>query len=467
MSKKEYVLNDELFVIPDLDKNFILFLPLEKRILKVNKDGLDALKRIKDKDSFPVDEPFIEQMLKEQVVVQSINPREALCRQCDKSCSNIDAFEPTSITMSVTNNCNLRCTYCYASAGDNKETLDISKAKAAIDLLLSNAIKKDVPLISITFHGGGEAFTAFKLMKQIIAYAQSVTELHKKKLKVSAATNGVLSAAMLEWVKDNIDNVFLSIDGPPEIQDIQRPLASGFGSSKKLEETIKYFEERKISYGLRSTITTSSLPRMKEIVKYVSDISSQTKMHFEPVFSVGRSKETNTEAPDFIDFFEAYKEASSFAEEKGIALTISATCLGESTFKFCGAAGENFVLTPSGHISTCYEVTKEIDPMSDVFFIGKIEDSGEIVFFKDKITYLKERDVRNMPHCADCFAKYSCSGDCLVKVGQTTGDIYDTNGYERCEMNRSLLLEKIRKALATDADNLSGNSTLCTSSKVI
>src|SRR5207248_3231629 len=65
--------------------------------------------------------------------------------------------EPTSVTLFLTTACNLRCTYCYASAGDTPtKHMSLEVAKRGIDFITANAAKKGSAAFEVLYHGGGE-----------------------------------------------------------------------------------------------------------------------------------------------------------------------------------------------------------------------------------------------------------------------------------------------------------------------
>ncbi|MBI4557786.1 MAG: hypothetical protein HY706_09390 [Candidatus Hydrogenedentes bacterium] len=73
-------------------------------------------------------------------------------------------FHPTSVTLFLTNRCNLRCTYCYAEAGEF-EGVEIAPEvyRAAIDLVVRNA-QRAGRRPRIALHGGGEPTVAWKTL---------------------------------------------------------------------------------------------------------------------------------------------------------------------------------------------------------------------------------------------------------------------------------------------------------------
>ena len=62
--------------------------------------------------------------------------------------------------------------------------------------------------------------------------------------------------------------------------------------------------------------------------------------------------------------------------------------------------------------------------------------------------------VNNMPFCADCFCKFSCSGDCPAKV-LGVREPEEHRGSERCEITRALAFDHLKRTLR-DAERVYG-----------
>ena len=371
----KYYLNDELFVIPNGYNRYILFLPLECRILTVNRAGIVCIKNIENGFFKNIDDGFIQDLISEKILINPLLSKDTLFKH---KISIYDHFEPTSITLSITSKCNLRCTYCYASAGDTNNSLKFNTAMSAINYIFRNANKNQRNSVSILFHGGGEPFSAFLEMKKIVEYVKLCSDKSRINASISTATNGVLSEQMLQWIKNNLNSVSLSLDGPPDIQNSQRPTINGHGSSSHVERTIIFFEKHGIPYNIRSTITKNSVDKMQEIIDYLISITTLNSFHFEPVFECGRCKYTHEKSPSNSDFLKYFRIANCYANNKGKEIFYSGAAINKPRIKFCGAAGSNFLLTPTGYITTCYEVTKKDDPLSNIFFIGNIDRNGKI-----------------------------------------------------------------------------------------
>ncbi len=189
----------------------------------------------------------------------------------------------TSAYLILTENCNLRCTYCF-EGGTRCIEKYMSKEVAfkTVDYLLSQAIENDVDSISITFFGG-EPTICPELMTDIMNYTETKAREANIKTKYSIITNGTIFNEKLEvffdtWrsYKDNKIDVQLSIDGLPEIQDKKRPCAiTNLSSSKLVEETVTKYKEYYAKHNIdldrlhiHACVSKESLPRIYDSFMY-------------------------------------------------------------------------------------------------------------------------------------------------------------------------------------------------------
>ncbi|SHJ58940.1 radical SAM/SPASM domain-containing protein [Paramaledivibacter caminithermalis] len=144
----------------------------------------------------------------------------------------------------MTNDCNLRCTYCYANEGSyNKKIGKLSKkaAKQAIDNFYDhyNHIKQ------ISFFGG-EPLLNYDTVDYICRYVTNLFDKHKIKSMpmFSMVTNCTLiNDRVLETFKNYNLKIVASLDGPKEINDLQRIKKNGTGSFGIIDRNLKLCQE--------------------------------------------------------------------------------------------------------------------------------------------------------------------------------------------------------------------------------
>jgi uncharacterized protein len=81
--------------------------------------------------------------------------------------------KPTAVSLFLTTACNLRCTYCYASAGDTPtRVMPLEVARRGIDFVIANALEVGRPAIDLAYHGGGEPSVNWKTLTGSYDYAR-------------------------------------------------------------------------------------------------------------------------------------------------------------------------------------------------------------------------------------------------------------------------------------------------------
>ena len=372
-------------------------------------------------------------------------------------------YEPCHVTIFPTNQCMLRCEYCYASSGEKaSQQVDLGAARAAIDLVIDNAQRKE-EIATVAFHGGCDPLWRVELLKECVGHACAEGERRGAQVRLVIATSGAVSEASAQWLAKAFHSVCLSCDGPPDIQDRQRPLANGSPSSPMVQRTAEILRDHNIPCGIRATVTKRTVHRMKEMVDYFVDVFGMRQLHFEPVHSCGRCVTTSVQGPSPEDYVQNYCEAWEHARERGAMLRYSGCRLGWLSERFCSVDGDNFCLTTDGHVSACYEVPDTSHPLADTLIFGRFDPpSKRFIVDRKKLVALRELNVGHKEYCQRCFAKWNCAGDCPIKcLTEHCGELSDYSDQPgaRCQVNKELTRWALRRALESPREPSDGRET--------
>lgn len=136
------------------------------------------------------------------------------------------------LTLTVSNTCNLGCSYCYASQGTYYNKPGLMMTKDTAFNAINQAARAYSRIEHINFFGGEPT-----LNPEIIELAcEYVRYLHGRGVLTNLPTFGittngyVLNDRMLEVLTGYQFTVTLSLDGPREIHDLKRPTKAGKGS---------------------------------------------------------------------------------------------------------------------------------------------------------------------------------------------------------------------------------------------
>ena len=165
----------------------------------------------------------------------------------------------------VTNECNLRCVYCYVYK--NPIVMSYETYVSIIDRLVDTCIKNKTRVIRLKF-AGGEPLIRFELIKQMVAYAKSSFDKINVQAELALITNGtMLNNEMAVFLKQNKFSVGISIDGFAEVHNRNRPFISGVGSHKRTMEGLALLKAHNIPLSAMITITNENAPTLTELIK--------------------------------------------------------------------------------------------------------------------------------------------------------------------------------------------------------
>ena len=155
------------------------------------------------------------------------------------------------VTLTLTNSCNLCCSYCYES-NKARRGMPFSVAKKIIDYEMS--LDTDKQIIEFDLFGG-EPFLEFELIKQITEYLENGD--FNKDWIIFTTTNGTLvHGEIQEWLKTKPHFICgLSLDGTKDMHDKNR---SNSFDSIDIDFFVKQYPEQ----GIKMTISKETLPNL-------------------------------------------------------------------------------------------------------------------------------------------------------------------------------------------------------------
>ena len=369
-------------------------------------------------------------------------------------------FRPTMTVLLMTNQCQLRCTYCYASAGEvPAQTLSREQGYAAIDYVCQNAIELQRPQFEVSFHGGGEPTLAWSVFQDCVAYARKQPLL----ARITLTSNGIWSERQRDWILANVDGLTLSMDGTPHTQNKQRPFVSGIGSASKVMANVAELDRVQFSYGIRMT-ATHPWQAFVEGVRFICEETNCQSIQVEPAFNTKRGGHGNADGVDCLAFAKAFMDALDIATQAGRRLMYSGARLGLVTTSFCTAPYNAFIISPAGSLVSCYEVTGTTHPLAQLSTVGQYQDSKIIVneFSRTRLhTMMSERRQA----CRDCFCYWSCAGDCYTRTFENTTAGHQIRG-SRCTLNREITRQMLLNGIADGVGVWRLRSTVAQQSRV-
>lgn len=154
-------------------------------------------------------------------------------------------FGIKSLTINVTQICNLHCNYCAAGGdgtyGDAVKKISVEKTLPQIKFFLDQL--KPGSAFHVSFLGG-EPLLYPEAMKAIADYTKEIAAAKNISTSFKVTTNGTLLTEKNIEILNHIGTaVVVSLDGPARINDIRRADKAGRGSTEKILLGLKKLSE--------------------------------------------------------------------------------------------------------------------------------------------------------------------------------------------------------------------------------
>ncbi len=370
------------------------------------------------------------------------------------------AYRPECLTLVLSNRCDLSCAYCFAAAHRTAQRPVIRPSRtdreqpAASSLLSVRAAEQAARLVArrcadlsrpltVVFHGGGEPTLHWDLLRRLHAMAATVARDHGIGTRTYLATHGFIAESRARWLARHIDHIGLSCDGPPDIQDAQRP-ARGQPTSAVIERTARILASAGADLTVRATVTPATVRRQRDIVSYAHDRLGARRIRLEPVYRGRASAGPHFAAADADAFLAQFIQASETARTVGCDVTLSGARPDELHGPFCNPLRDVLQLTPDGHATACFLDTGHGDRAGAGLRVGRPADPpGPFAIDRHRAAELRRRAAQMPPRCEDCVNAYHCARDCPDVCLANAADAGEQTAGFRCRVQQGLTIWRI------------------------
>jgi uncharacterized protein len=335
----------------------------------------------------------------------------------------------TVLDLDVTKDCNLRCTYCFKGENVHRgaSRMSLSTAMAAVDWVIAASYGARQLWVNLF---GGEPLLAFQIIRQLVPYAKRKAASHGKEIQFGCTTNlTLIDAEIADFFRTWGMGWHCSIDGPPEVQDRQRPTADGGLSSPAAERGARYALRDRPGAMARATLTPTSVTRVYESVLYFEQLGFST-------FGFAIADEETWSAADLREYERQLSMLRAHAMEnwyrKGVDKRLSAfdniirahVTDRQPTYS-CGAGRGSALVDECGDIWPCHrwDGADLSSQSAGAWRLGNIFRDG---FNHDLHRALLDRDrwACQRPKCAQCSVQRLCAGGCPAASLGCGGGIY-------------------------------------------
>ena len=333
-----------------------------------------------------------------------------------------------------TQECNLRCSYCFEESMHTGCMPTIDEIKNKFASFIENGFEKFViELIEInrkldrdtdvTFHGGEPMLIGVPLLRKAF-------EIVKKfdNTTISMQSNGTLiTDEMIALLKEFDVRVGISIDGPKEMHDAYRLNKARGGSFNIVFENINKLKKAGVIVGGLVTVTDQTIKNPEKFYYFFKE--NKLDYSFNPLF-IDPNKPSGCDSLNVNDYIEFYKRMFELWINDNDGYQ-SIQCF-ERIMSAMGVK-KNIFMEVCTYIPDCSKTTVAIDTNGDFYrclhycmdqknCIGNIRKDSLEKALGDKM-FAKRFDYLQKVLCKDCDIQEYCCGGCPYVAESINGTI--------------------------------------------
>lgn len=348
--------------------------------------------------------------------------------------------EPKTLCLLISQDCNLRCRYCYAdhgTFGGEEKMMNIDTAKKCIDKILKDNFSNFVVFF------GGEPFLNISLMKEVEEYGRQAG----LEIKYTTVTNGtIMNNAIGKFILEKLFSICISLDGPKEINDMQR-----CGSVRSVHDhammAINKLKLGKMPLYIKCTVTKNSINRLDNIAKYLSTFGVN-QIAFAPVSMIPQESELFISDSEFelyakelsailVENINQLASGNKVTELSPIFAILRQLVTKTRIIHHCSVGREYIAVTADGDVYPCHEFVGMAE-----FNMGNINDEDFPGKPYNKIkSIFSNHSVYTCNECSTCWARFLCGGDCAIQSYVCNDDLF------RPTKRKCILIKSILEAL--------------------
>lgn len=321
---------------------------------------------------------------------------------------------PQDIYVHLTNNCNLKCPYCYNKT-DRETKIQLEKAGAVAPTMSTDEFKHLISRLiecgvrRILFTGGEPLMRPDAL--ELVQYARSLSET----VNLEMLTNAILiTDEVADVLCRNMSAVTISLDGhekhmhdyyrgkntfEPTVRGIRRLVAK----KKELGRAQPYV-------AIVPALTERNIVNMKEIFEFALDDLGANGLA-PIIFQAGDHQEVNiAQIPALDVYLEALDRTSEYMKSRGARndKTDSAKAFQAVARNHCGVGHGEISIDPGGFVYPCQSLH------FDEFICGNVReyDIKEIFTESPVMKRMRSTTVDSVAVCTHCDLKYLCNSGC-------------------------------------------------------
>ncbi len=321
-----------------------------------------------------------------------------------------------TLILYLTEDCNLRCTYCFVKKTPRTMTRDT--ARKAVDFAFHRNISGVERAINLNFFGG-EPFLHLGLMDETARYASEAAKEQRKSVEFAATTNATLANSEAERViSDHRVSLLLSVDGGESAMKF-RPFLGGGSPYRAVRRNLKRLVQWSPRVVARMTYHPEALS-LRSNVEKVLELGAPSVALCAVHESDWRGYEDQLEQAfqDLANWFIAEALRGSFlpleVTWQQLRALYRADLGGSRPARPCEVGTSLMAIDPDGAVMPCHRYLYR--PQD---WLGRVE-TPEHSSRREQYVRLSSRGILG---CDSCVANSVCGGGCRYLVVSEGGDL--------------------------------------------
>lgn len=334
------------------------------------------------------------------------------------------------VWMHVTNQCNLRCKYCYVKKSN--EFMSREKMRETGKKVINMAKKQGFVKVKFKL-SGGESLLRLNEIIDFVVETRKLGEIKHLRIDFVVMTNGtLLTRKVASKLKKTKIRAAVSLDGLGKYHDVQRQFADGRGSFLMVKKGIENLQKEKVGFNVSVTITKNNVENLPDLTNFF--LRKKIPFAFNFYRDIGVGEKLKAKNKDLIKYLKmAYEKVELKMPKYRITNgLLDGVVIGKPHKYVCGM-GKSYVA---------------IDIKGRVFGCQMMMGMGDGLKGDDLIKDMRRNDftdgkgVESKKECMKCKWRYVCCGGCPLLSRERKGDWRKKSLY--CEVYKKMLPELLR-----------------------
>lgn len=293
---------------------------------------------------------------------------------------------------------------------------------------------------------GGEPFLKPELIRHVVGRVRETGA----QINLSIATGGVpVDSSIVGELAAEDAFIIVSIDGPPSVHNLARPLRNGANSFADAEKAFHVFKSAGCRVGISVTVTERSIAEVTDNFLWLMEHFEPDDMGLNPWLHPLKGGRANPLQASSGKILSAVTSCMELAIDRGmyieqLARRVRPFAGKTPRLKDCASAGGRLVQVPGGTCGTCDCMTVCGDHGVSV---------GDDRALSELLTSFRDLSPVNFPDCINCPVLMICGGGCRYDAYHASGSLRGRVS-DRCIFERDFLKWMIDRSVKFGRDSL-------------